>query len=82
MAERVMCMTNFDDMAKLLIMLGLFLLLAGGALLVMSKFSFTGSRLPWDILYRGEKFTVFFPIGTCLAISVVLSVLLNLFSRR
>jgi hypothetical protein len=58
----------------------LLLLLVGGTLLIMSKFSV--SRLPWDILYRSEKVTVFFPIGTCLAIRVILTVLLNLFFRR
>jgi len=77
-----MRMTNFDGMAKLLIIAGLLLLLMGGGLLIMSKFSIPGFRLPWDIFYRSEKVTVYFPIGTCLAISVVLTVLLNLFFRR
>ena len=75
-------MTNYESIAKSLIVVGLLLLLMGGALLIMSKFSISGSRLPWDIFYRSEKVTVFFPIGTCLAISVVLTVLLNLFFRR
>ena len=75
-------MTSFEGMGKLLIVAGLLLLLMGGTLLIMSKFSISVPRLPWDILYRSEKLTVFFPIGTCLAISVVLTVLLNLFSRR
>ena len=75
-------MATFGDMAKLLIMIGLLLLLMGGALLILSKFSIFGSRLPWDIFYRGEKVTFYFPIGTCLAISVVVTILLNLFFRR
>jgi hypothetical protein len=75
-------MTNFEGIAKLLIMIGLLLLLTGGVLFVLSKFSISGIRLPWDIFYRSEKFTLYFPIGTCLAISVILSVLLNLFFRR
>jgi len=75
-------MTNFEGIAKLLIMAGLLLLLTGGALFVLSKFNIFGTRLPWDIFYRGEKVTFFFPIGTCLVISVILTVLLNLFFRR
>jgi len=75
-------MTNFEGIGKLLIAVGLLILLMGGTLLIMSRFSIFGSRLPWDILYRSDKVTVFFPIGTCLAISVVLTVLLNLFFRR
>jgi hypothetical protein len=75
-------MTNLEGIAKLLVMAGLFLLLTGGALFILSKFSVPGIRLPWDIFYRSEKVTVYFPIGTCIAISVILTVLLNLFFRR
>ena len=75
-------MTNFENIAKLLIMMGLLLLLVGGGLLILSKLSISGTRLPWDIFYRGEKFTFYFPLGACLVISVVLTILLNLFFRR
>ena len=75
-------MTNLEGIAKLLVMAGLLLLLMGGTLFVLSKFPIPGTRLPWDIFYRGEKVTFYFPIGTCIAISVILTVLLNLFSRR
>ena len=75
-------MTNLDGIAKLLIMAGFLLLLTGGALFILSKFTISGTRLPWDIFYRSEKVTLYFPIGTCLVISVILTVLLNLFFRR
>ena len=75
-------MTNFENIAKLLITVGLLLLLTGGALLILSKFSISGPRLPWDIFYRGEKVSFYFPIGTCLVISVIMTVLLNIFFRR
>lgn len=57
-------------------------MLIGGVLLILSKFSISVPRLPWDIFYRGEKVSVYFPIGTSLIISVILTVLLNLFFRR
>ena len=75
-------MTSFEGIAKLLIIAGLLLLLTGGALFLLSKFSIPGTRLPWDIYYHGERFTFYFPIGACLIISVILTVLLNLFFRR
>ena len=77
-----MHMTNYESMAKLLILVGILLLLTGGLLLILSKFSISGFRLPWDIFYRGEKVTFFLPIGTCIAISLILTILLNLFFRR
>jgi hypothetical protein len=75
-------MTNFESVAKFLIMTGFLLLLIGGMLFILSKFSIPGFRLPWDIFYRNEKVTFFFPIGTCLVLSLVLTVLFNLFFRR
>jgi hypothetical protein len=38
-------------------------------------------RLPGDIVHRGEHTTFYFPIVTCLLISVVLSILFWLFSN-
>ena len=39
-------------------------------------------RLPGDIAIEGEHGGIYFPIATMIVISVVLTVLLNLFSRR
>ncbi len=51
------------------------LLVASGAL------SWFG-RLPGDLRFEGEKSRVFIPITSMIIVSVVLSVLLNLFLRR
>jgi len=62
------------------------LLLAGIGLLVMA-----GDRLPWflrpgrlpgDFVYRRKNFTFYFPLGTSILLSVVLTLLLALFRRR
>lgn len=42
----------------------------------------TGGFLPGDIVVRRENFTFVFPIVTMILVSVVLTVLLNLFLRR
>jgi hypothetical protein len=42
-------------------------------------------RLPGDVRIRGEGWSFYFPVVTCIVISIVLTVLLNLvfwFSRR
>ncbi len=38
-------------------------------------------RLPGDFAYKGKSFSVYFPLGTCILISVVLSAVLYLFSH-
>jgi len=38
-------------------------------------------RLPGDFAYKGKSFSVYFPLGTCTLISIVLSAILYLFSH-
>ena len=58
----------------LLILIGLFVLLAGRAHVPLG-------RLPGDISYRGKNTVVFFPITTCIILSIVLSFVLWLVNR-
>ncbi|MGK2905586.1 MAG: DUF2905 domain-containing protein [Desulfuromonadales bacterium] len=69
-----------NDLGKALIICGL--LLVGIGLLMASgvKFSFLG-RLPGDIRIERENFTFFFPLGTCLLISFLFSLIFWLFRR-
>lgn len=69
-----------QDMGKALIMLGLILATAGILLAYGGKIPFLG-KLPGDIRIERENFTLFFPLGTCLAISIVVSFLFWLFRR-
>jgi hypothetical protein len=75
-------MTNLEGMAKILIIIGFLLLLMGVVMFILSKYSIPGFRLPWDIFYSGEKVKFYFPIGTCIVISLILTILLNLFYKR
>ena len=67
-------------LGKLMIFLGLFLVVLGIAFLVGAKIPWLG-RLPGDIHYTSPKgnFTFYFPIVTCLIISLILTLLLRLF---
>ena len=67
-------------------MLILGVLLAGaGALLVFgAKLPFRLGRLPGDIIYQGRNTTFYFPIVTCLIVSLALTLffwIINLFHR-
>ena len=68
-------------MGKLLIVCGVALALVGGLLVVAGKVPFLG-RLPGDILVRRENWSVYFPLTTCIVISVVLTLLFSFFGRR
>lgn len=69
------------EWGKALLAIGLAIAVLGAALLVAGRMGLPLGRLPGDFAYRGKHVSVFFPLGTCLLISIVLSVLLYLLSR-
>ena len=68
--------------------IGRALLVSGGVAVVAGAFLFFGGRLPLrlgrlpgDVVHRGEHTTLYFPIVTCLVLSVGLSLIFWLFSH-
>lgn len=70
-----------QDFGKMLLGLGLLLALIGALVLVASRMGLQLGRLPGDFTYKGRNVTFYFPLGTSILISIVLSVILYLFSR-
>jgi hypothetical protein len=70
-----------NEMGRLLIAVGLVLLVAGGLLLLLGRTGLPLGRLPGDISYRGKNVSFYFPLGTSILISVVLSLIFYLISR-
>ncbi len=70
-----------NDLGRLLVGLGLVLLVAGGLLLLLGRIGFPLGRLPGDISYRGKNLNVYFPLGTSILLSVVLSLVFYVISR-
>jgi hypothetical protein len=74
--------------APLMSELGKFLVVFGAVIAVIGLLLWSGvgrswiGRLPGDIHYQRGNLRIFFPIGTCLLISVVLSLLAWLFGGR
>lgn len=64
------------------------LLIVGGIFVVLGLFFVFGGkipfigRLPGDIHFQGQGFSFHFPLVTCLILSVVLTIILNLFFRK
>jgi Protein of unknown function (DUF2905) len=69
------------DIGKVLLGLGLLLVVLGSVLLIGSRFGWPLGRLPGDIALRGKNLSLFFPLGTSILISIVLSILLYFVSR-
>lgn len=66
----------------MLIVAGLILLALGLVISLGAKLPIRLGRLPGDIVVRGKHSVFYFPLVTCLLLSVVLSFLLWLFGRR
>jgi len=74
-------MVGMDSLGKMLILLGIFLAVLGGLFLLAGKIPFLG-RLPGDIAFRRGNWSFYFPLTTSILISLLLTLLLSLFTRR
>ena len=80
MRPRTERLTAVDvDMSRFLIIFGLGLVLIGIAWPVFEKIGI--GRLPGDIVIRRDNFTFYFPIMTCILLSLVISLVAWLFQR-
>ncbi len=66
-----------QDAGRLLLLFGVLLIVAGGALMLFGRF-----HLPGDLTFRRGGVTVYLPIATSLIISVVLTIVLSFFFRQ
>lgn len=69
------------ELGKALLGIGLLLVIVGAVLLIAARFGLPLGRLPGDISYRGKNVSFFFPLGTSILFSIVVSVILYLISR-
>jgi len=70
-----------QEIGRALVVFGVVIAAVGALLLLAGRVPWLG-RLPGDIVVRREPFTLYFPIVTSVVVSVVLTLLLNLFFRR
>ncbi|MCK9376821.1 MAG: DUF2905 domain-containing protein [Syntrophobacterales bacterium] len=69
-----------SDLGRFLIFIGLILVIVGAVLLLAPKLPWLG-RLPGDISFKRGNVSFFFPLGTCILISIILSLIMYLFRR-
>jgi hypothetical protein len=69
------------ELGRALLILGIVIANTGALLYFGNRLPFRLGRLPGDIVHRGEHTTFYFPVVTCLVLSLVLSFLFWLFSN-
>jgi hypothetical protein len=69
------------ELGKLLAVFGAFLVILGLLLVGLGRTHLPLGHLPGDIIYRGKHGTLYFPLMTCLLLSVILSAILYLINH-
>jgi hypothetical protein len=71
---------GLEGIGKLLIGGAVVLLVVGGLFLLLGRFGV--DRLPGDLTFRRGSFTLYFPIGLMILLSIVGTIVLNIIFRR
>ena len=70
-----------NDLGKSVIIIGLILIVIGAVLTIAGKIPGVG-RLPGDLLIKKENFSFYFPITTCILLSIIISIFMHLFGKK
>jgi hypothetical protein len=71
------------SLGRTLLVAGAVVALVGAVLIVAERFpGLRIGRLPGDVSIERERFRFYFPLGTSLVVSIVLTLVLWLFGRR
>jgi hypothetical protein len=68
------------EIGRLVLVIGVVLALIGGLAVLGVRLPF--GRLPGDIAIEGQRGGIYIPLGSMILVSLVLTILFNLFPRR
>ena len=71
-----------DQLGRTLIITGSVIVLVGVLLAFGPKLPFRIGRLPLDFHYQRDNFSFYFPLGTSIVISVILTLVLRFLIKR
>ena len=71
---------EMQGLGKIIIIVGIVTVVIGLVITLGGKIGL--GRLPGDIFIRREGFSFYFPVVTCILLSIVLTIILNIFFRR
>lgn len=75
MGRSTMPIEPFRELGKLLLVIGAILVIIGALLISGARIPFRLGHLPGDIAYQGRHGSVYFPIVTCIVVSVALTLI-------
>jgi hypothetical protein len=71
---------NWMDTGRFLIIAGTVIVVLGLVFLMADKIPI--GRLPGDFKFGGDRFRIYIPVATCVLLSVVITLIVNFFSRK
>lgn len=72
---------DLSQVGKLILIAGVAMVIIGGIIVLAGRLPFIG-QLPGDFQFRHGNTTVYFPLATMILLSILLTILLNLWLRR
>lgn len=70
-----------QDLGRILVGLGALLLVVGVLVMLLGRAGLPFGRLPGDFAYRGKNVSFYFPLGSSILLSILLSLVFYLLSR-
>jgi Protein of unknown function (DUF2905) len=71
-----------EQLGRMLLVMGGLLALLGLFLMLGSKLPFRLGRLPFDFHYQRDNFSFYFPLGTSILLSLLLTLVFSVLNRR
>ena len=71
---------NWIDMGRFLIIAGTVIIVLGLVFLMADKLPI--GRLPGDFKFGGDRFRIYVPVATCVLLSLLITLIINFFSRK
>ena len=71
---------EFQNIGKIIIFIGVFLVIFGLLLTISNKIPFIG-KLPGDFVFKRDNFSFYFPLATSIILSILLTLVLNFLLR-
>jgi low affinity Fe/Cu permease len=70
-----------ESLGRMLIYIGVVMVLIGGFFILVARVPWFG-KLPGDIVYRRDGFSLYIPFATMILVSLMLTLLMNIVWRR
>lgn len=72
---------HMNELGRMMVLAGAVILVAGLVVMLLGKIPYIG-KLPGDIVIKKENFSFYFPLTTCVFLSILLSLIVMLWTRK